>query len=78
MKSAPHVAGISLDRESGEILVVSFSVAVDADLIMTPDNARAQIEGGSIVGVGNVRPDGVGIENGQTVLESRYHRNIML
>ena len=59
------VAEISLDRESGEIQVHHVWVAIDAGLIISPDNAHNQIEGGVLWGVSSALYERITITNGQ-------------
>lgn len=44
---AAGIAEVAVDRDRGTISVPRFWAAVDAGLIIAPDNALAQIEGGS-------------------------------
>ena len=62
---AAGVAEISVDRKSGEIRVHHVWVAVDAGLIVSPDNAHNQIEGGVLWGVSSALYERVTITNGQ-------------
>ena len=59
------VAEISLDRESGEIRVHHVWVAIDAGLIISPDNAHNQIEGGVLWGVSSALYERITVTNGQ-------------
>ena len=64
---AAGVAEIDLDRQSGEIHVRRFWAAVDAGLIVSPDNALNQIEGGIVFGVSSALYERVDIEQGEVV-----------
>ncbi len=59
------VAEISLDRESGEIRVHHVWVAIDAGLIISPDNAHNQIEGGVLWGVSSALYERITVTDGQ-------------
>lgn len=48
---AAGVAEVEVDEGSGQIGVKEFWAAVDAGLIVTPDNAHNQIEGGIVFGI---------------------------
>jgi isoquinoline 1-oxidoreductase beta subunit len=68
-----QVAGmveISVDRQSGAIQVHHVWVAVDAGLIIAPDNALNQIEGGVLWGVSAALGERVTITDGQVDQEN--------
>ncbi len=74
---AAGVAEISLDRDSGVIRVLSFWAAVDAGLLVSPGNARAQVEGGIVFGVSSALRERVTIERGQVQQENFYDYEIL-
>lgn len=64
---AAGVAEIEIDPDWGDIRVKRFWAAVDAGLIVTPDNALNQIEGGIIFGISMALSEKIDIENGEVV-----------
>ena len=66
------ICEISLDREAGKICVHHFWLAVDAGIIVQPDNAIAQLEGGILMGMSSVLHEQLTIEQGR-VQQSNYH-----
>lgn len=69
---AAGIAEVGLDKESGTIRVPRFWAAVDAGLIVAPENAHAQIEGGIVFGVSSALKELVTIRNGE-VQQSNFH-----
>lgn len=69
---AAGVAEVDVDEDSGEIRLKKFWAAVDAGLIVTPDNAHNQIEGGIIFGISMALSEKIDIENGEVVQENFY------
>ena len=67
---AAGVAEIEVD-DFGEIRVTHFWAAVDAGLIVSPDNSHNQIEGGIIFGISSALSERIDIENGE-VVQSNY------
>lgn len=68
---AAGVAEIELDQDTGEIRVPRFWAAVDAGLIVSPDNALNQVEGGIVFGLSSALLERIEIENGE-VLQSNF------
>ncbi len=71
------IAEISVDMKSGEIKVHHVWIAVDAGLIISPDNSHNQIEGGVLWGVSSALHERVTITNGQ-VDQSNFHDYVLL
>ncbi len=69
---AAGVAEVEVDPDAGDIRVTRFWAAIDAGLIVTPDNARNQIEGGIIFGLSMALSEKIDIENGEVVQENFY------
>ncbi|MEM8728703.1 MAG: molybdopterin cofactor-binding domain-containing protein, partial [Pseudomonadota bacterium] len=64
---AAGVAEIEVQADFDEIRVTKFWAAIDAGLIVTPDNARNQIEGGIVFGISMALSEKIDIENGEVV-----------
>ena len=69
---AAGVAEISVDETSGRIRVHRFWCAVDGGIIVQPDNARAQIEGGIVTGLSSALFERVTVRDGR-VEQSNFH-----
>lgn len=52
---AAGIAEVTVDRNNGRISVPWFRAAVDADLIISPDNADTQVKGSIVYGLSSVR-----------------------
>ena len=74
---AAGVVEISLDRDSGWITVHRLWAAVDGGLIVSPDNAQAQVEGGIIYGLGSALKERVTIRNGEVEQNNFYDYEIL-
>ena len=68
---AAGIAEVSVDRSSGVLRVVNFWAAIDAGMIVSPNNSLNQIEGGIVFGVSSALKESVTIANGE-VMQSNY------
>lgn len=68
---AAGVAEIKVD-EFNQIRVLNFWAAVDAGLIVSPDNSHNQIEGGIIFGISSALSERIDIEYGE-VVQNNFH-----
>ncbi|MGB5319273.1 molybdopterin cofactor-binding domain-containing protein [Eudoraea sp.] len=59
------ICEISVNQQSGKIKVHHFWVAIDAGIIIQPDNVKAQIEGGILMGMSSVLKEQITIVDGR-------------
>ena len=74
---AAGIAEVALDRESGRISVPRFWAAVDAGLIVSPDNAMNQIEGAIVFGLSSTLLERITIRGGEVQQSNFYDYEIL-
>jgi len=71
------VVEIGLERSSGIIDVKRVWAAVDGGIIVSPDNAHAQVEGGILYGLSSILRETVTIRNGEVQQSNFYDYEIL-
>ncbi len=71
------VCEISVNESTGEITVHHFWIALDAGIIIQPDNVKAQIEGGILMGMSSVLKEQITIVDGR-VQQTNFHNYNLL
>ncbi len=66
------ICEISVDHNTGKIKVHHFWSAHDAGIIIQPDNVKAQIEGGILMGIGSVLTEQITVIDGE-VQQSNFN-----
>ena len=74
---AAGIAEVAVDRDRGTIAVLRFWAAVDAGLIVAPDNALAQIEGGIVYGLSGALKERITLRNGEVDQRNFYDYEIL-
>lgn len=60
-----EIAHVDVDESTGEITVRHFDVGVDCGLVVNPEGARHQLEGGVVMGVSAALREEIAFANGQ-------------
>jgi len=71
------VVEIGLERSSGIINVKRVWAAVDGGIIVSPDNAHAQVEGGILYGISSILRETVTIKEGEVQQSNFYDYEIL-
>ena len=74
---AAGIAEVAVDRESGQISVPRFWAAVDAGLLIAPNNAEAQVEGGIVFGLSSVLKERITTRGGEVEQNNYYDYEIL-
>ncbi len=74
---AAGIAEIRLDHDTGEISVQNFWAAIDAGMIVAPDNALNQINGGIVFGLSSALKESVTIVDGQVQQSNFFDYQIL-
>jgi CO/xanthine dehydrogenase Mo-binding subunit len=77
---APGVAAVELevDRETGEIHILQYAAVADAGTIMHYRSAKAQIEGGAVMGFGAALSEQIVYEEGQLLNADAFQYRLPL
>lgn len=71
------VAEVSVDQDSGEITVHRFWAAIDAGIVIHPDNLVAQVEGGILFGISGLLRERISIRGGQIEQSNFYDYDLL-
>jgi isoquinoline 1-oxidoreductase beta subunit len=66
------IAEVSLDRKTGRIKVHNYWIAGDAGIVVTPENAHAQLESAVVYGLGSALTEELTYKDG-AVQQSNFH-----
>jgi len=64
-------------KATGEVKVEKVYAVIDLGTVVNPDNVKAQVEGGIVMGLVAATKDGIRFENGKSV-QTNFHNNRML